>query len=294
MAVYLLAVPGGFIADRILGAKRIGSDRRNRDCSRSLCASWPSGVPAFAGLLLIAVGTGLFKPNISALVGALYAHDDVRRDAGFSLFTWASTSALSWRRWSPAFWRRARMFKGWLAVAGFDPALSWHWGFAAAGVGMTISMLFFARNVRAAQDPDLESDLRSHFAREGTYVTAGAVALLGLALLSDVEGFTWLRWLFLALAVAGHPLRIIAAEPGRAPNGCRRHLFRCRNDLLGALRTGRHNVHALRRHADAKPILGLPFPSAWYQSVNPIFVILLTPFAAWLWMRLGHGSRRRR
>ena len=86
MAVYLLAIPGGYIADAYLGARRavmIGG-------VMIACGHFALAVPAlpmfFVGLALIALGTGLFKPSISALVGALYAKDDGRRDAGFSIF----------------------------------------------------------------------------------------------------------------------------------------------------------------------------------------------------------------
>ena len=86
MAVYMLSIPGGFIADRYLGAYRsvlIGG-------AVIACGHFTLAIPTveafYAGLALVALGTGLFKPNISAMTGGLYARDDERRDAGFSIF----------------------------------------------------------------------------------------------------------------------------------------------------------------------------------------------------------------
>ncbi len=145
MAVYMLSIPGGFIADRVLGARR-----------SVLLGGWiialghyalaiPSEVTVLYGLVLVAIGTGLFKPNISGLVGALYARDDGRRDAGFSLFYMGINIGAFIAPLITGFLAQSAWFKAWLANAGFDPASSWHWGFAAAGIGMTIAMLLFAR-----------------------------------------------------------------------------------------------------------------------------------------------------
>ena len=86
MAVYMLAIPGGFIADRIFGARRAVLIGGWTIALGHYALAIPSTESFYAGLLLIALGTGLFKPNISALVGALYAQGRSARDAGFSIF----------------------------------------------------------------------------------------------------------------------------------------------------------------------------------------------------------------
>ena len=86
MSVYLLALPGGFLADRLLGA-RWAVLLGGVVIATGHFAMTMAPLPFFyAGLTLIAVGTGLLKPNISAMVGGLYAPGDPRRDSGFSLF----------------------------------------------------------------------------------------------------------------------------------------------------------------------------------------------------------------
>ncbi len=148
MAGYLLALPGGFIADRIIGAKRSVLTGGMMIAAGHYALAWPSLTTFFIGLMLIALGTGLFKPNISALVGALYDRDDTRRDSGFSLFYMGINVGAFFAPLVTGFLAQSSTFKSWLASAGFDPAQSWHWGFGAAGVGMTISMVLFARNMR--------------------------------------------------------------------------------------------------------------------------------------------------
>jgi POT family proton-dependent oligopeptide transporter len=86
MAVYLLSVPGGLVADRWLGARLAVLIGGGVIVCGQFCLTM-SSVPFFyLGLSLIAIGTGLLKPNISIMVGGHYGEKDARRDSGFSLF----------------------------------------------------------------------------------------------------------------------------------------------------------------------------------------------------------------
>jgi POT family proton-dependent oligopeptide transporter len=288
MAVYLLAVPGGFIADRMLGAKRSVLIGGTAIAAGHYSLAIPSLATFYAGLTLIALGTGLFKPNISALVGALYPRDDVRRDAGFSLFYMGINVGAFFAPLITGFLAQSALFKGWLAATGFDPAKSWHWGFAAAGIGMTISMVLFARNAEDLKEPDPRTAVPStSFSRDGIVVAIVTVTLLGLALLSDVDGFTWLRWMFLVLPLAG----VVYGATQQNPDARRLAavgIYFIAAMIFWALYEQAGTTFTL--FADTltrNQVLGLSFPSAWYQSANPIFVILLTPVAAALWLKLG-------
>src|SRR2546423_4987105 len=126
MLVYLMGIPGGFIADRFIGHYRavlIGG-------IVIACGHFSMAVPGlpffFGGLLLIIIGTGLLKPNVSTMVGPLYRRDDARRDAGFSLFYMGINTG--------AFF--APLVTGWLGQK-----INWHIGFAAAGVGMLFGLV---------------------------------------------------------------------------------------------------------------------------------------------------------
>ncbi len=291
MAVYMLAIPGGFIADRLLGARR-----------SVLLGGWTIAlghyalaIPAlptfYLGLLLIALGTGLFKPNISALVGALYAKDDDRRDAGFSIFYMGINIGAFIAPLVTGFLAQSAHFKAWLASAGLDPAKSWHWGFAAAGIGMTLAMIAFARTSQSLREPEpLRSGLKggsSSVARDGLIVSVATLALLGLGFASDVEGLSWLRWFYLAA-----PLAVIAGTLWLGTDEARRIaaiavLFIAAMIFWAIFEQAGTTIALFADRLTETQLLGMPFPSSWFQSVNPIFVILLAPVFAALWVRLG-------
>jgi POT family proton-dependent oligopeptide transporter len=288
MAVYLLALPGGFIADRLIGAKRSVLVGGTTIAAGHYALAWPSVTSFYLGLVLIAIGTGLFKPNISALVGALYSRDDNRRDAGFSLFYMGINIGAFFAPLVTGFLAQSSLFKDWLASAGFNPLYSWHWGFGAAGVGMTIAMVVFARRARQLQNPDVATtESKTSLSRQAVIMTAVTVCLLGLAFLSDVSGFRWLRWFFIVLPLAG-----IAYGASRQDAESHRMAaigvyFLAAMVFWAVFEQAGSTLTLFADTLTRNSILGVPFPSSWFQSANPIFVILLTPLVAALWMRLG-------
>ena len=86
MAVYLTALPGGLIADHLLGARLAVLIGGIIIACGHFTMVFNSLTTFYLGMVLIAVGTGLLKPNISAMVGGLYCENDTRRDSGFSIF----------------------------------------------------------------------------------------------------------------------------------------------------------------------------------------------------------------
>ena len=291
MAVYMLAIPGGFIADRLLGAKRAVLAGGWTIALGHYALAIPMIESFYLGLILIAVGTGLFKPNISALVGALYAPGDPRRDAGFSIFYMGINIGGLLAPIVTGFLAQSVWFKAFLADNGFDPAKSWHWGFAAAGVGMTLAMLTFARTQRGLPDTDHGYDRDGSgtrtFLHHGAYVVGGTLALLALAVASDHPDLTWLRWLFLLLPIAG--IIYAARQPSEdaqrlAAIGV---LFIAAMIFWAIFEQAGTTIALFADQLTRTDIAGVPFPSAWFQSINPVFVILLAPVFAALWMRLG-------
>src|SRR6476660_4772103 len=130
-SVYLTSLPGGWIADRWLGLRRavwyggvliaLGH--------LAVALSGMLGRPVFfIGLILIVMGTGLLKPNISAMVGDLYPEKGARRDAGFSIFYMGINLGAT---------------LGPLVAGGLRTQLGWHWGFGAAGVGMLAGVITY-------------------------------------------------------------------------------------------------------------------------------------------------------
>lgn len=129
-AVYLVALPGGWIADRLIGAQRAVLAGGIVIMSGHFVLAIPGTHSFYLGLLLVILGTGLLKPNVSTIVGTLYPPGDERRDSGFSIFYMGINMG------------------GFLGpiVCGYlgqNPNFGWHWGFAAAGVGMLFGVIQF-------------------------------------------------------------------------------------------------------------------------------------------------------
>ncbi len=155
-SVYVTSPLGGWIADRWLGARRAVFAGGALIACGQFALTLPAAIAFYAGMLAIALGTGLLKPNVSALVGSLYAANDSRRDAGFSIFYMGINLGAT----------IAPLACGALA----QQLHSWKLGFAAAGVGMLFGLAQFAwssRSIVLAQraaaeaEPTHESDPRS-------------------------------------------------------------------------------------------------------------------------------------
>ena len=127
-AVYLLTIPGGIFADRIIGPWPSVLYGGVVIMAGHLCLAGPTGALSWIGIVLVAVGTGFIKPNLSTIVGGLYDDKDLRRDAGFQLF-YMSINIGSF--FSP------------LVTGGLRAAYGYHAGFVAAAVGMALALVAF-------------------------------------------------------------------------------------------------------------------------------------------------------
>src|SRR5215469_3306681 len=127
-AVYLMALPGGWIADRICGAQRAVWYGGIIIALGHFTLALPWKQTFFLGLVFVVVGSGTLKPNMSGLVGELYPEGGARRDAGFTIFYVGVNFGAA----------IGPMVCGWLAAT-----KGWHWGFGAAGVGMVLGLIQF-------------------------------------------------------------------------------------------------------------------------------------------------------
>jgi POT family proton-dependent oligopeptide transporter len=146
MSVYLTGLPGGMIADRFLGAKLAVLLGGIVIACGHFSMVYPSLTFFYLGMVLIAVGTGLLKPNISAMVGSLYEKDDPRRDSGFSIFYMGINIGAVLAPLVVGYLAQGQSFKAFMARMGFDVATSWHWGFGAAGIGMCLGLIIYVLN----------------------------------------------------------------------------------------------------------------------------------------------------
>ncbi|MDP9169646.1 MAG: peptide MFS transporter, partial [Acidobacteriota bacterium] len=286
--VFLLSVPGGWIADRITGQRRAVLWGGIVIALGHFSMAVPRLETFYLGLGLIVLGTGLLKPNISTMVGALYTRDDARRDGGFSIFYMGiNIGALL-----------APLVCGYLGEN-----INWHYGFGAAGVGMTLGVVQYAYGAKflgaagtgiSGSPKDFRLFKRLLVASVVLSVIGGAAAVagwmafsaeavsnaFGVALALIVVGlFGWLLsskeytplerrhvWAILVLFLAAALFWSAFEQAGSTLN-----LFADRNT----------NLHAWDFSA-----WGL-FRASYYQSFNSLFIIALAPVFAWYWVRLG-------
>lgn len=288
--VYLLAVPGGWVADRLLGQQR---------------AVWYGGIIIalghfslaipqieffFLGLFFIVVGTGLLKPNVSTIVGELYPEGGSRRDAGFSLFYMGINLGA---------------FIGPLIVGLLGENYNWHYGFAAAGVGMVLGLIQYRIQLPKLGDagrlPSRDLSLAGDAAKLrnewigfwGVSALLLAVALAAFYGLFQIDPY-WVaqRTTGVIVGVAVIYFAYILLFGGIDADAKKRVWLLAILFVFAALfwsgfeQAGSSlNIFA-ERYTD-REMFGWTMPASWLQSVNPIFIILLAPFFAALWINLG-------
>ena len=131
--VYLLALPGGWVADNLWGQRKAVFVGGCIIAAGHFSLAVPTDVTFYLGLILIVCGTGLLKPNVSTVVGELYPEGGARRDAGFSLFYMGINIGA---------------FFGPLVTSFLGEGYNWHWGFSVAGFGMVLGLIQYKRGER--------------------------------------------------------------------------------------------------------------------------------------------------
>jgi POT family proton-dependent oligopeptide transporter len=287
MAVYLLAIPGGFLADAFLGARRAVLVGGVVIALGHYTLALPALPTFYAGLALVALGTGLLKPNISALVGSLYGENDERRDAGFSLFYLGINTGAFIAPLVTGFLAQSAAFRGWIAARGLDPTHAWHFGFGAAGVGMTLGLLVYVAQGRRLAHVGARPAPDPAAWRQAALVLLGTLGLAALAVASDLPQLEWLRLLFVA-APLGLALGFgFSRRAERRRVGAIAFFFLAAMIFWAVFEQAGSTIQLFGDRLTRTEVLGVPFPSAWYQSINSLFVIALAPLFAWLWVRLG-------
>jgi POT family proton-dependent oligopeptide transporter len=287
LCVYVLSILGGFVADSFLGARRTVLYAGIIIALGHFTLALHSEATFFAGLALVALGSGLLKPNMSSMVGALYPMDDPRRDSGFSIFYMGVNLGAFTAPLVTGYLAQGAQWKRCLAAMGIDPLSSWHWGFAAAGVGMTLGLaVYVATGWRIAHVGNPPPAGPRPWGRLAL-VVAGITAFLFYVMKSDQPGYAWMRGAY----VVG-PVAVALAFGFRKDLDARRLaaiavLFTAAMVFWMIFEQAGSTIALFGDRLTRTQILGWSFPSAWFQSVNPLFVIVLAPAFAWLWPRLG-------
>lgn len=287
MSVYMMSIPGGTIADSLIGSRLAVLLGGIIIAAGHFSMAFPNENTFFLGLLLVVLGTGLLKPNISAMVGQLYAPGDTRRDAGFSIFYMGINIGAFSAPILTGFLATHSKFKAMLSGWGFNPDHSWHWGFAAAGVGMVLGLIVFVVFGQALKQIG-PPPLRVAGSWKKPLITLlGTLGIWGIAWASDRPGFTWLRGFFLVVPI------VLMVWFGFSKDREARRLGAVFFFFIGAFifwalfEQAGTSLNLFAHRFTHTHVLGIEFPYPWYQSANPLFVILLAPLFALLWTKLG-------
>lgn len=289
--VYLLALPGGWIADRILGQQRAVFAGGVIIAAGHFSMAIPTTFTFFAGLMLIVVGTGLLKPNISAMVGDLYPDGGARRDAGFSIYYMGiNVGALV----------------GPLIVGFLGENINWHLGFSAAGVGMVLGLVQYKVGLKYLSEAGhLQPEVRDGVSQAkqrllmGIGVTVGLVVVLALmqsmgAITLDLERVAQGTGIFIvALAILYFAYLLVLG--GLTPAEKKRVvyifvLFLGAAMFWSGFEQAGSSLNLFAERLTDRTVFGFDAPASWLQSVNPLFIIILAPVAGSLWVWLGERS----
>lgn len=283
-AVYLSALPGGWVADRLLGAQGSVLAGGVLIALGYFTLAVPRVETFYLGLIFVVIGTGLLKPNISAIVGQLYPEGGARRDAGFTLFYMGINIGAT---------------LGPLVCSYLGEKVNWRLGFAAAGAGMVLGLLQFQltrRNLGSAGSRPASRTTSSDW----SIVGAAALLLLAVYILVLTGAIRldprilarYTAYLIVAIAVIYFAALFLFAGLERSEQKrlwvvvvlfIASAMFWAGFEQAGSS----FNIFA-DRFTNRVVWLGRPFevPAGWLQSFSPIFVITLAPVvaAAWLWL----------
>ena len=294
-SVYLASLPGGWVADRLLGLRRaimLGAVLITcGHLSIGLSGFAVSKVPFFLGLVLIVLGTGLLKPNISAIVGDLYPEGGARRDAGFSIFYMGINLGA---------------FFGQIVTGQLGEKVGWHWGFGAAGIGMAIGLItFIVRNrgtlgdlgLEPSRHPDPVVDARQK--RNGKLVLLGGVALLALLFVLAALGVVTfdaqaigksMTYVLVGLAVvyfAGVYITGNLTSDEKKRIAVIFVLFVFAAAFWAAFEQAPTSLNLFARDFTNRDFFGWEVPALWFQSINSLFIIMFAPMFAALWVTMA-------
>ena len=283
--VYLSTIVGAWLADRVLGSERVlfysaWVIMAGHIALALLPGFWGLGV----GLVLIAFGSGGLKANATAVVGTLYSADDPRRDAGFSLFYLGINLGA---------------FFGPILTGLLQTTMGFHWGFGLAAVGMGIGLLQYAIGRKGLPDAArvVPNPLpHSRYAMWIGITVGAAVALAALVLLGVITPGNLDLVVILITVVAAVSYfvvilgsnRITAIERSRVLGFIPLFIV-----SVGFWSLYQQQFTVLTIYSDKqldRSIFGWEMPVSWVQSINPIFIIVLSGVFAALWTKLGNRA----
>lgn len=289
-SVYLVSLPGGWLADRFLGQRKAVMYGGILITIGYLMLAAQDVRVFYAGLCVVVAGTGLLKPNISTIVGQIYSTDDPRRDSAFSIFYMGINVGAT----------IAPLICGYVGQQ-----INWHWGFALSGIGMALGVVqywFGQRYLGEAGLHPVAPTSPEEAASQRTWLRNGLLATLAIALAMTVlhlSGIVALTPLLLVNALGVLLFVIVAVlfawmllggdwtPVERKRLAAILVLFLAASLFWSAFEQAGSSLNLFAERSTDNHIFSFAFPSSWFQSLNSFFIVAVAPMLAWLWLRLG-------
>jgi POT family proton-dependent oligopeptide transporter len=306
-SVYLLSLPGGWIADRFIGQRKAVTIGGIGIALGNAMLALPMDSLFLPGLAVIAFGTGFLKPNVSTLVGQLYKPDDIRRNAGYTIYYMGINIGAGAAPLVGMFIAQSPDFRDMLASHGIDPNLCWKLGFAVPAVGMVFGLIQYFVGYKKLGDAGMKPTVPSDPIRAGRDVTvlktivASLVLIIGGGIIVDKFVYELSGDLIGNIFSVGLLLGAIAVFVGFFKTA-RDQGERSRVAAMIPLFIGAIAFFALFEQASTtmslyaerivdRHLLGFYIPASFYQFWNAIFIVILAaPFAA-MWLKLAKTGK---
>lgn len=286
-AVYLVALPGGWIADRLIGPQRAVLVGGIIIALGHFTLAIPATPAFFLGLLLVVLGTALLKPSASSLVGLLYPEGGARRDAGFTLFYMGVNLGA---------------FIGPLVCGWLGERVNWHYGFAAAGVGMVGGVIQYVLTMKhlgnAGREPSHPSPTPARHWR-GVWIAVAAIALItllattGVLVINPIAVARYTSVVILAVAVAWFALAFTAGGLSTVEKkrlAVVAVLFAGSALFWSGFEQAGSSMNLFAERYTQRMAFGFEIPASWFLSVNAVFVLVFAPMFAWLWLAFARSG----
>ena len=286
--VYFMVVPGGWIADNILGHQKAVLIGAIIIALGHFTLAIPLEQTFFLGLILVVLGTGLLKGNISTIVGKLYSDDDTRRDSGYTIFYMSINIGST---------------LGFLICAWLGEKIGWHYGFGAAGVGMVFGVYQYVKFKHllgdAGEKPnDMEDVKRNKLIKwtKNSLALMFIVIVLGLVGIISIDPRTFAEnFAYFLTIVAGIYFLYLYFFAGLDFNE-KRNLLLLFVLFVGAAAfwsgfdQSASSLSIFARDFTDLSVAGYIIPIGWLQFANPIFVVTFAPIFAGIWANLARRN----
>jgi|TARA_B110000858_G_scaffold81112_1_gene94048 POT family proton-dependent oligopeptide transporter len=284
--VYLATLPGGWIGDNILGQKKTILYGGIIIMMGHLSLAIPNINSFYIGLVLVVLGTGLLKPNISALVGNLYEHNPALRQSGFTIFYMAINLG---------------SVLGFFICGYLGENIGWHYGFGAAGIGMAFGLMQYIYNIKLLEKYGDKPFNKINIKTKNKYIKT-IYSILIIIFLITISGLFGI-WRINPIPLASVLTVIITAISlfyffyiftfGRLNKNEKKRITMIFVLFVGAalfwsgFDQAGSSFNIFAKEYTSRLIFGWEYPASWLQILNPMFVVILSPFMSYLWIYLG-------